>query len=214
MKIASNTGMQLTETHIEVTPQLLSVLTLERLAISLDQLAVEPSNWWHAIQDFDLALMAQLIASLSGTTQLGALETNAQVAMLEYLDCDNPTKTYPVDRRGNPVEDKIASLAELLKRALDPQFSYINNSQSPLRLSKSQREDILKLHEFRNKLAHVRPLSWHLELKGLPRMALACTYAIQHLFTYSSQRIHLSESHVENAEANLRKISQALQAMN
>lgn len=78
VKSLSNTEFQRFETHIEVSPQLLSVLTIQRLATGLDQLAVEPSNWWHAIEDFDLALMSQLIAFLSGTTQLARLKKNAQ----------------------------------------------------------------------------------------------------------------------------------------
>lgn len=214
MKSLSNTEFQRFETHIEVSPQLLSVLTIQRLATGLDQLAVEPSNWWHAIQDFDLALMSQLIAFLSGTTQLGALKKNAQEKVWEQLESRSATNEILKDKRGKPIEDEIASLTELLNRALDPKFPFVDNSLSPLRLSKAQKDDILRLHRFRNNLAHVRPLSWSVEVVGLPRMALACTYAIQHLFTHSTQRIHLSDQQVESAEANLATISQALQAMN
>jgi hypothetical protein len=199
------------ENYINVTPQLLAILTIERLATYLSRLRTEPSNWWFAIQDFDLALTSQLVATLSGTTQLGALKKGHQTKMLDYLNDRNENKVFPLDKKGNSLSPEIAPFSELLERATDSKFGFIDNSQNPLILTPAQKKDTLKLHKFRNSLAHVQPVDWHVEIAGLPRMSLACIHAIDHLFKYSSQIIHLSASKVTKNQKNLERISKTLQ---
>ena len=205
--------MDIEDNYIEVTPQILAVLTIERIASYIDELHREPAKWWFAIQDFDLSLYSQLIASLSGTMQLGALTKAHQKIMLEYYENGNRQETLPTEKNGKPLES-IADFRQLLDRSLDSSFGFIDNSQFPLMLKENQKKDILKLHTFRNNLAHVRPKSWYVEKTGLPRMAQACIYAIEHLFKHSNARIHLKETDVSKNEKNLVAIAAALACYN
>ncbi len=193
--------------HIRVTPQLLSLLTIQRIETYIATLPAEPSNWWFAIQDFDLALTAQMIAFLSGTMQLGALKKGHQTQMQSYL---NQHTAHPTDKKGNQLKCEISPFSELLERSMDPKFGFINNSQNPLVLTSPQERDILKLHDFRNDLAHVQPVDWHVQISGLPRMALACNYAIDHLFSHTSTRVHLSVAQINKNQKNLKRISKLL----
>ena len=201
--------MDIEDNYIEVTPQILAVLTIERIASYIDELHREPAKWWFAIQDFDLALYSQLIASLSGTMQLGALTEDHQKTMLDYFNDSNLEKTLPIDKNGKPLET-IANFRQLLNRSLDSKFPFIDNSQFPLILNANQKKDILKLHVFRNNLAHVRPLSWHVEITGLPKMAQAYTFAIDHLFKHCTARFHLTGLQINKNEKNLTTIATAL----
>ena len=199
--------------YIEMTPQILAVLTIERIASYIDDLRHEPAKWWFAIQDFDLALYSQLIASLSGPMQLGALTEDHQKIMLDYCNSRNIEKKLPIDKNGKPLE-AIASFKQLLNRSLDSKFHFIDNSEFPLILNANQEKDILKLHAFRNNLAHVRPKSWHVEITGLPRMAQACTFAIYHLFKHCTVRFHLTGLQINKNEKNLTAIAAALDGSN
>ena len=196
--------------YIEMTPQILAILTVQRIASYIGALNREPGIWWFAIQDFDLALYSQLIAFLSGTTQLGAVKIGHQTKMLDYLNDNAQNRSYPTDKNGNALKCEIAPFSELLVRSTDPKFGFINNAQSHLILSDDQRRDILKLHEFRNDLAHVQPVSWYVEKSGLPRMTEACTFAIEHLFKHCTARIHLSQQQIDTNEKNLAVIAKAL----
>ena len=199
--------------YIEVTPQLLAVLAVERIVAYMSVLATQLSNWWFAIQDIDLALNAQMIAFLSGTGQLGALVEGHQKKFSDYHNDGDPNRAYPVDKNGEMLKGRIADFSALLKRAEDPNFGFINNSQSFLSVSEKEKRDILKFHEFRSDIAHPRPLTWSVQAAGLPRMASACIRALEHLFGHSTQRIHLSATQNKLMARNLKSISKKLKTM-
>ena len=104
-----------------------------------------------------------------------------------------PDKKWPNGKDGMPLQPQIANFSDLLERATNPNFPFINNSQSNLKLSASEKKDVKKIHSFRNDLAHIKPNNWSVEVVGLPRMAIACINATAHLFENSSQIIHLTE---------------------
>jgi hypothetical protein len=191
--------------YININPQDFVVLVVARVQRDLERVAETPSLWWFVIQDLDLALTAQLVAFLSGTMQIGALKEEHQNAVLAYLNDRSENKEWPKDKHGNPLVEQLASFPELLRRTTDatsPQ-TYINEER--LKLSKQENDDILKIHRFRNQLAHIKPTSWSLEIIGLPRMTLAALKAIRHLFEHSSQIIHLNELDINNCKHNLQR---------
>jgi hypothetical protein len=189
--------------YIDIEPQDFVVLLMARLRRDLEQVKLKPSIWWFVIQDLDLALTAQLVAYLSGTMQLGALKEKQQADLLAYLNDQDINKQWPKDRRGKPLVEQLALFEDLLDRAIDPLFPFVSDSQNPLQLSVKEKQDVLRLHTFRNELAHIKPRSWSLETSGLPRMALATLKAIKHLFDFSPQIIHLSEKDLEECNQDL-----------
>jgi hypothetical protein len=199
-------------TYIRITPQQLTLSLIRRLASEIAKRTnFDVHNWWLIIPDLDNALTCQLIAYLSGTMQLGALSKEHQELFLIYLNDNHlPGVTWPTNKKGKQVREKIAPLRELLERAMDPKFSFIDNTQNFLRLNEKELVDILKLHEFRNDLAHVKPRNWSLEVIGIPRMATACVKAIEQLFANCSARIHLTVAEIEEMDANQKLILDAL----
>jgi hypothetical protein len=199
--------------YIEIRPQDFVLLLIARLQRDIELAQINPANWWFIIQDLDLALTAQLVAFLSGTAQIGALTNEHQIVMLAYLNDRSEAKQGPKDKRGNPIVEKLAPFKELLTRATDPncQLSYV--SETRLILSDAEKKDMLKIHSFRNDLAHVKPRSWYVEIAGLPRMATVCVKAIAHLFSNCSQRVHLTELEITQTEASLKLILGCLFSM-
>jgi hypothetical protein len=199
--------------YIEIGPQALVVLLVSRLQRDVEQVNNDAANWWFIVQDLDLALSAQLVAYLSGTANIGALTIEHQKVILAYLNDRSEAKHWPKDRRGNPLVGKLAHFEELLRRATDPDHKLNNPPETRLILSDAEKKDILKVHSFRNDLAHVKPTSWYLEVVGLPRMATACVNAIKHLFSNCSQRIHLSDLEIDDTEKTLKLILDHLGAI-
>jgi hypothetical protein len=199
--------------YIEIRPQDFVVLLVSRLRRDVEQVNNDPANWWFIVHDLELALSAQLVAYLSGTAKIGALTTEHQKVILAYLNDKSEAKQWPKDKRGNPIVEKLAPFRELLARATDPNcpLSYVGETR--LTLSDAEEKDILKIHSFRNDLAHVKPKSWYLEVVSLPRMATACVNAIKHLFSNCSQRIHLSDLEIDHTEKTLKLILDHLGAM-
>jgi hypothetical protein len=189
--------------YIEIRPQDFVLLLVARLRKDIEQVNVIPANWWFIIQDLDLALTAQMVAFLSGSMQIGALTKQHQEVMLAYVNDKSEAKEWPKDKRGNPIVEKLAPFEELLARATDPNRQLRHVDETRLILSDAEKKDMLKIHSFRNDLAHVSPRSWSLEVVGLPRMATVCVKAIEHLFSNCSQRVHLTELEITQTEASL-----------
>jgi hypothetical protein len=202
------------ENYIQITPQILAVECIERIAAST-YVAVhkQPMQWWFIISETHLALTAQLVATLSGTMQIGALKSAHQTLFLEYLNSEssNSPKPHPQDKKGSQLKGDIASFEVLIGRALDPEFPFKSGTLPLLILNHADKADINRLHDFRNDLAHVQPTNWSLEIGGLPRIARAAVSAIGQLFESSSQRLHLEENDILRMEASLKIILQILE---
>lgn len=195
--------MESLDRYIDIKPQDFVVLLVARLRRDLEQVTITPSVWWFVIQDLDLTLTAQLVATLSGSMQIGALESDHQSIMNEYLNDRTRGKSGPKNKKGKPLAEKLANFDELLQRAIIPEGFNAHFGDTPLVLTAAEEKDILKIHEFRSELAHIKSVSWSLETTGLPRMTLAALKAIKHLFEHSSQIIHLDELDIDNCKGNL-----------
>ncbi len=184
---------------------MLAVESMARVAMEVrSAIDANPMQWWFAITDIDLALTAQLIASLSGTMHIGALKTEHRDAWLDHLN--NHSTGNPVLRNGKPFKDSIAQLKQLLERAKDTSYSFRTNLGYSFDLSASEEKDILRLHRFRNNLAHVKPTSWSLEVSGLPRMVHAATKAVEQLFETCSEKFHLVKDDVLRMKNSIKEI--------
>ena len=195
--------MESLDGYIDIKPQDFVVLLVARLRRDLEQVTITPSVWWFVIQDLDLTLTAQLVATLSGSMQIGALKKDHQLIMHAYLNDRTEGKPWPNDKNGRPLVEQLENFADLLQRAIIPQGFTAHFSDTPLVLTKAEKKDLLTIHQFRNELSHIKPMSWSLETIGLPRMTLAALKAIKHLFEHSSQIIYLEQSDIDNCDRDL-----------
>ena len=193
--------------YISITPESLAVECMHRVATELDAaIHGESMRWWFVITDIDQAITSALVAALSGTAGIGALNKEDQIAWLNYFE-----ESRTDNKARPPKNQKLTTLRELLSRAKDPEN--MDRMGPPLLLDTKQESDILRIHDFRNDLVHVKPVSWSLEVTGLPRMIGAAVKAIQKLFDLPPFRLHLEDEDIERMEISLKSIEQTFQSM-
>ncbi len=198
--------------YIHLTPLRMAILHVDRIASSVAKVETSNENWWHIITDADNALTCLLVSYLSGSMQIGALEKKCRDLWHERLDSSPSNPTQPVDKSTSPIPERIANLGELLERASDRNYGYASHSGA-LQLSNQEMKDVLRLHDFRNDIAHVKPRSWSLEVVGLPRILLVVMKAITLLFENSQEKIHLKEAEVSRMESLMSTTAKMLERL-
>jgi hypothetical protein len=195
------------EKYITITPERLAVECMTRVATELDDAMHRNSmRWWFVITDVEQAITSALVAALSGTAEIGALKEEDQIAWLTFFEESRTDKNARP-----PAKQKLATLRELIARAKDPKNMDLMGP--PLSLDEKQESDIMRIHEFRNDLLHVKPVSWSMEIAGLPRMIGAAIEVIQKLFDLPRFRLHLEEKDFERMETSLKSIEKTFQRM-
>lgn len=77
---------------------------------------------------------------------------------------------------------RLISFSEALAACQDPQRMQMTVLSKPLSLTNDQRAAITHLqHALRNPFEHYIPLSWHVELHGMPEIAIHCIQVIRFL---------------------------------
>ena len=77
---------------------------------------------------------------------------------------------------------KLISFPEALKACQDPQRTRMTVMSKPLVLTQDQKAAIDKLQlALRNPFEHYIPMSWHIEIHGMPTIATHCLEVIQFL---------------------------------
>jgi hypothetical protein len=173
------------ERYARITPHHLAALSLRRGADALERAASDPTTWFFIILDLYRALYCALIAALSGSAEIGAYSDKLQAEWREYFEAsrDDPDAK-------SPTGAYVLRFEELLSRA---ENGTSHMSGPPLKLTPEQRADILRLKEFRGDLEHVKPLTWCLEVGGLPRISANAARAFATLLQSFSHRLEMDE---------------------
>jgi hypothetical protein len=188
------------ESYIRITPAILAVHCVERAMVEMDAaMNGTPMRWWFAITDMDHALTAALVETLKGSAGIGALTKKLQCEWVDYFENSRTDRTV-----ASPKRETLASFAELIGRAKNP--TNVTETGGALLLNLKDEKDILRLHQFRNQLLHVKPVHWSLEISGLPRMLGAVAEALRQLFNMTALRLRLEEDDVKKAEVAINVI--------
>lgn len=167
-----------------------TISAIEMLATVSELVASRPSYWkWMIIAAQD-ALQAAIVCAVADSTGISVLSERSAKRVLAFLE--GKETDYP--------GEWLADFGELLKR-------------SPLELEQSQADDIRKLHFFRNEFSHFTPMTWCIELAGLPRLVLTALAAIEALLAEQQVQIHLESEQTERIQANMTRARSALTAL-
>ena len=99
-------------------------------------------------------------------------------------------------------ERRLISFGEALEICQDPQRMTMTVMSKPLVLSNDQRTAIKKVQEsLRNPFEHYIPMSWHIELHGMPTLAVHCLEVIRFLALETGNYMMLSGEQRECIEA-------------
>jgi hypothetical protein len=97
---------------------------------------------------------------------------------------------------------RLISFGEALEACQDPKRMRMTVMSKPLVLSDDQRAAIKKLQEsLRNPFEHYIPMSWYIELHGMPTLAIHCLEVIRFLALETGNYTILSSKQHERIEA-------------
>ena len=136
----------------------------------LPKTSTQPVFWKWVIVAAHSALQSACVCLLTRTDGSGALDKVAGDKLWKKLygtskdgqeNLDNPSVEWP--------NETVANLPELLKRLPDGLSVTIPSSKAES-YGFDLPGDLRRLHEFRHKFMHFRPVHWSVEIAGLPRM--------------------------------------------
>lgn len=184
------------EDCIDLRSALLAKHAVERAAPEVVAAVSEGKGdrWWFVITDVHQALTAALVAALSGTTHLDALEDQDADAWRAY---DNAVKNG-----GNPKmpkEGRIPAFSVLLDRAQDGTRAAA--MKGTLVLSDRQRKALCRLNALRNDLDHVKPREWFVQVGDLPIILGSAAAALSQLFAMDSVQNDLAAADRNSAKS-------------
>jgi hypothetical protein len=144
------------ERYLTFTEETNALDYLERAACFIRAAATDDTAWKWVIIALHGSLYGFAICACKGT--------------------DYHTVTYTT-KRG---DRRLISFGAALKACQDPQRMRMTVLSKPLVLSDDQQAAIKKLQEsLRNPFEHYIPMSWHIEVHGMPTLAIHCLEVIR-----------------------------------
>jgi len=148
------------------------VCSLEMLLLSLKQINNNDQHWKWVIITLHSAFQGAMVCHLSGTANIGALtKTDAN----KWIKHFNDRKEDP------PNKDKLASARELFKRFSGEEARIEPTNSEVILVTEEQKKAFALLHELRNPFIHFQPVSWSIEIAGLPNMAIQILILIEEI---------------------------------
>ncbi|HEY5707492.1 MAG TPA: hypothetical protein VIS96_18180 [Terrimicrobiaceae bacterium] len=124
------------------------------------------------------------------------------------------TDHHNVTRATKGGDRRLISFGDALKACQDPQRMRMTVMSKPLVLSEDQRAAIKKIQEsFRNPFEHYIPMSWHIEIHGMPTLAIHCLEVIRFLALETGNYTMLSGEQFERVQALVSESISFLSAM-
>ena len=104
----------------------------------------------------------------------------------------NPNNVTFKTKRG---VKRLIIFDEALKRCQDPNWMHMTIMSRHLQLSNQQKDSIRKLkYLLRNNFEHYIPRGWHIEIHGMPQIAIDILEVIRFLALDTGNYIHLTQS--------------------
>lgn len=145
-----------------IDEQLFALAAVQHAAHCLEEVKRDWQQLPWAIIALHNATQASLIAHLTGTAGLGALEAKCAELTLAALQGEGE---YP--------QEFVAKFLELVRRATKLE-KQIEAAGGVLQLSSAERKALRRLNSLRNEFVHFSPKGWSVEISGLPQIALSC----------------------------------------
>lgn len=124
----------------------------------------EPAQWKWAILSVHNALQGALVCHLSGSANVGALSESCVKKWNAWHEKDRSGKA------GYPPNDFLADAKTLFMRLHEQSLRFEGGVGVVLVLSEARLKSFHRLHDLRNKFAHLTPMGWSIEIDGLPQI--------------------------------------------
>jgi hypothetical protein len=132
--------------------------SVDVIAVLAPTLSDNPLRWKWVILAAHSAMQGAMVCAYADSANTSILKKQSEAERLEWLGADE-------DTRGPYPGEWLADFKDLLRKCLRG-----SHDCAPLVLTKAQRKDIDRLHQFRNGFTHFTPKGWAIEQVGLPRI--------------------------------------------
>jgi hypothetical protein len=173
--------------------------SLDLLALVAGLVRKQPSYWKWMIVAAHGGLQGAMVCALNDTSGVSVLDNKSARKTLKWYDA----------RKGTMPQGRLADFKSLLARCQDKS----RMEDEPLVLTKEQLKDLRRLHEeFRNNFSHFTPMSWSIEIAGLPRIVGTAVDCIEYLMGCTQALIKLTGNRKRRLSKNIKE-TRALLAM-
>jgi hypothetical protein len=136
------------------------LVSLREVLNQLQRVEDDVNCWKWALNALANAVNSALTCNLTGTMQVGALETKIAEATIEALQSGSGKKI---------PKPRLASPHGLLERATDA-APRIEQAGTALKISPAQQKSFRRLFTFRDGFTHFKPTLWYIEVSGFPEI--------------------------------------------
>lgn len=180
----------MTERYLSFSEETNALDYLERAGQFIREAATDDSAWKWVVIALHGALYGFAICACKGT---------------DYHNVTQPTK------RGGR---KLITFRDALKACQDPKRITMTVLSKPLALSPDQENAIRRLQEtLRNPFEHYIPADWHIEIHGMPTIAIHCLEVIRFLALEVGNFTHLSDEQSARIEETISEATALLNSM-
>jgi hypothetical protein len=182
--------------YLRTDEQVEATASLETAGESAARVANDVYQWRWVVLALHNALQGFMVIALRGSDGLAVLPDRVAAEWLRAYHAKQP-----------PPQEKLDSFLRLYAKIKGPRIRQFIHSV-PFRPGNSHDWSVKKLNALRNQFIHFLPLSWSLEVSGLPRIALDCVDLVEFL-GWRCGNVHWNESSVEQ---RAKSSTQALRA--
>jgi len=165
----------------------------------------DPQAWKWGLLTLHSALQGACVCHLTGTAApLGAVtRANAEKWTKYFEDSrDNPD--------AKPPKTELMTLPDLLKAVRKPGSagSHISNGGGRIEISDKEINWLKRLHdEIRNQFIHFQPMSWSIDVSGVPEFARTVARIIKDILAYGWAFRHLDNEKKSELASDLALLS-------
>ena len=163
----------------------------------------DPSAWKWVALALHSALQGACVCHLTTTAQpIGAITEQNAIEWLAYFE----------DSRANPnaipPRTYLMILPDLLKAVRKPNSAGDRSNASGLEISDSELQWLRRFHdEVRNQFVHFQPISWSIEVSGIPELAKLVTRILEEMLTIGWAFRHQERAERLAMQRNLRTLA-------
>ncbi|MEP1206076.1 MAG: hypothetical protein ABJL64_20130 [Rhizobiaceae bacterium] len=141
--------------------------SLQMVQETLKSVDLNPQGWKWVILGTFAALQTAMVGHLSGTANLGALSVRSR---REFDDWHKLRAQRPRIECGDSPDEYLAAPRVLFERLID-ESRRTETAGGPIEVTQKQQKTYEQIHtHFRNNFTHFPPMTWLIEVGGLPDM--------------------------------------------
>ncbi|WCR28780.1 hypothetical protein L3476_08655 [Paenibacillus thiaminolyticus] len=182
------------ETFLRTDERVETIKSLEKTIQFLEESEQDIYQWKWLLISLHNALQCFMVLALKGSNSLNVMKPSHASKWMKAYETDSVSPNVQLD-----------FFNELFKKIQSDSMDLFTNSQR-FNSNESIDKSVQRLNSFRNRFIHFMPMSWSLEIIGLPRLALDILEVIEFLFLESGNVYFYEEKQTQLVDEMIRNL--------